>query len=262
MLYDVHTHAFHPKIAPKVLAQLQGHYDIQPSGTGLVRDLLGRAEAAGLDRVVVHTAATAPAQVIPANNWAIELQRTHDRVLAFGTLHPAFEDWEQEMDRLELACIPGLKMHADFQGFRLDDKRLWPMLEAARGRFVIMVHVGDRLPPDQNPSCPMKLARILDDFPGLTVIGAHFGGWQHWQWSLDVLAGRRVYMDTSSSLPFMDDATLLSFFRRHPAQRILFGSDWPLFDPAEELERLRSRLGLTSREVEDMAARAGSLFEP
>ena len=261
MLYDVHTHAFHPKIAPRVLARLQDHYDIRPSGTGIVEHLILRARAAGLDRVVVHTAATAPAQVVPANNWAIGLQRTHDEVLAFGTLHPGFEGWEAEMDRLELACIPGLKIHADFQGFRLDDARLRPMFEAARGRFVIMVHVGDRLPPDENPSCPMKLARILDDFPGLTVIGAHFGGWRHWRWSLEVLAGRRVYLDTSSSLPFLDDAMLLEFFRRHPARGILFGSDWPLYDPAEELERLRSRLGLTSREVEEMAARAGALFE-
>lgn len=261
MLYDVHTHAFHPKIAPKVLGQLQDHYHIRPKGTGLVDDLLARAKAAGLDRVVVHTAATAPAQVTPANNWAVQLQRGHDEVLAFGTIHPASQDWQEQLDRLELACIPGLKLHPDFQGFCLDDKRLWPILEAARGRFVIMVHVGDRLPPDQNPSCPMKLARILDDFPGLTVIGAHFGGWHHWRWSLEVLAGRDVWMDTSSSLPFLDDAMLLDFFRRHPSERILFGSDWPLFDPAEELERLRSRLGLTSREVEEMAARAAVLFE-
>ncbi len=248
MLYDVHTHAFHPKIAPRVLARLRDHYDIEPAGTGLVEDLLGRARAAGLERVVVHTAATAPAQVTPANNWAVRLQREHKGVLAFGTIHPASQDWGAQLDRLELACIPGIKLHPDFQGFRLDDRRLWPILEAARGRFTIMVHVGDRLPPEQNPSCPLKLARILDDFPGLTVIAAHFGGWRHWDLALEVLAGRDVWLDTSSSLPFMDDAQLLGFFRRHPAERILFGSDWPLFDPADELERL--------------PARAAVLFEP
>ena len=109
-------------------------------------------------------AATAPAQVVPANNWAIELARTQPRIIPFGTIHPGFADFEPELDRLERAGIKGIKIHADFQGFRLDDPALFPVLEAMRGRFVALFHVGDRLPPDKNPSCPAKLAAIHRDF--------------------------------------------------------------------------------------------------
>ncbi|MFA7166128.1 MAG: amidohydrolase, partial [Desulfoplanes sp.] len=56
MHIDIHTHAFHPKIAHKVLEQLQNHYAIAPVGTGTVEDLLPRLKKAGIDRAVVHSA--------------------------------------------------------------------------------------------------------------------------------------------------------------------------------------------------------------
>ena len=67
---DVHTHAFHPKIAAKVLRQLEAHYRIPPVGTGLWEDLQPRLARCHISRAFVHSAATAPEQVIPANRWA------------------------------------------------------------------------------------------------------------------------------------------------------------------------------------------------
>ncbi len=260
MFIDTHTHAYHPKIADKVLAQLEGHYGIPPVGTGQIDDLLARARQAGLDRVVVHNAATASAQVVPANNWAIHIHREYPEVLSFGTLHVDFPDFERELDRLWRAGIQGIKFHADFQGFRLDDPKLWPIFEALSGRFVVMLHVGDRLPPEQNNSCPAKVAAILRDFPRLTVIAAHLGGYLHWQYAVEHLVGKNVYLDTSSSLAFIDDDTLFRIFDGHPRERILFGSDYPLFDPGQEIRRLRTRLSLRDAELERILAAGTSLF--
>ena len=260
MFIDIHTHAYHPKIADKVLAQLEGHYGIAPVGTGKIDDLLARAKRAGLDKVVVHNAATAPAQVIPANNWAISIHRDYPEVISFGTLHPEYPDFEGELDRLAKAGIRGIKLHADFQGFRLDDRRLWPIFEALSGRFAVMLHVGDRLPPEENNSCPAKVAAILEDFPELTVIAAHMGGYLHWQYALEYLIGKNVYIDTSSSLSFLDDATLHRIVDGHPRDRILFGSDYPLFDPGDELELLRRRLSLGDTELEQILSTGASLF--
>lgn len=260
MFIDIHTHAYHPKIADKVLAQLEGHYGIPPVGTGQLDDLLARAKRAGLDKVAVHNAATAPAQVIPANNWAIGIHRDYPEVISFGTLHTDYPDFEKELDRLWQNGIRGIKLHADFQGFRLDDRKLWPIFEALSGRFVVMLHVGDRLPPDENNSCPAKVAAILDDFPGLTVIAAHMGGYLHWQYAVEHLVGRDVYIDTSSTLSFIDDATLARIVDGHPRDRILFGSDYPLFDPGTEIEHLRRRLSLRDAEVEQILSTGATLF--
>lgn len=260
MSMDIHAHAFHPKIAAKSIAQLQNHYGIQAAGNGLVEDLLARERAAGIDKVAVHTAATAPAQVIPANNWAMELARSHPEIVAFGTMHPDYGDIEAELDRLRKSGIRGLKFHADFQGFFLDEPRFQRVMEAIGGDFVLMFHVGDRLPPERNPSCPRKLARIRRDFPQPTIIAAHFGGYLHWDLAAEHLAGTDVFLDTSSALPYMGDAQLEAILRRHPFERLLFGSDYPLHDPGEELERVRNRLRLTDGRLADLLANAEGLL--
>ena len=261
MFLDIHTHAYHPKIAHKVTAQLEEHYGILPIGNGLVEDLIARARRAGLDKVVVLGAATAPAQVVPANNWAISLQRDYEDVYAFGTLHPGYADFEKELDRLERAGIRGLKLHADFQGFRLDAPELFPLLEAASGRFVVLFHVGDALPPEENPSCPAKLAAIHRDFPDLEIIAAHMGGYLHWKWALEHLIGKDVYIDTSSTLSFVDNDLLRALFDRHPRERILFGSDYPLFDPASERVALKRRLRLSDADMEGLLSSGSVFFE-
>jgi uncharacterized protein len=242
MFTDTHCHVFHQKIAQKALAQLENHYGIQPRGTGLLADLLARADRAGIDRLVVHTAATDPAQVIPANNWALDLMRQSPRVTAFGTMHPDYPNPEEELDRLTRAGVKGLKFHPDFQGFFLNDPKFYALMEIIGSRFMLMVHVGDRLPPAQNPSCPIKMARLRREFPGPVMIAAHLGGYQHWDFAVEHLAGLDVYMDTSSSLRVVRDDTLRALMHRHPAERLLFGSDYPLSDPNDEIALIKQRL--------------------
>ncbi|MDD2237664.1 MAG: amidohydrolase family protein, partial [Kiritimatiellae bacterium] len=176
---DVHTHAFHPKIAARAVEQLAKHYGVGIAHNGLAEDLLNRLDEAGVERAFVHSAATKAEQVKPANDWAIYLQEHYPRFEAFGTIHPDFADFEQELNRLASCGIRGIKLHPDFQGFWLDDPRLGPIFECIGARFVLMVHIGDEHPPEENPSCPAKLARVLDTYPDLRVVAAHFGGYRH-----------------------------------------------------------------------------------
>jgi predicted TIM-barrel fold metal-dependent hydrolase len=260
MRFDIHTHAFHPKISARVLEQLEDHYSIQPVGTGVIGDLLTRARKAGLDKVAVLCAATSPAQVIPANAYALRLHAEYREVVAFGTLHPAFPDWEHQLERLKTAGIPGIKLHPEFQGFRLDDPRLLPFFEQGQNDFIFQIHIGDRKAPEHNPSCPYKLAAILDAFPKLRVVAAHLGGWMQWEHSLKVLAGRDLWLETSSCMDFIDDATLRAILRKHPREKLLFGSDYPLFDPSEECRKLQMRAALSDGEMETILTNAGALF--
>jgi len=180
----------------------------------------------------------------------------------FRSLHPDDPEWETRLEDLWARGIRGIKLHPDFQGFRLDDPRLDPIVEALAGRFALLVHVGDRLPPGENPSCPITAARLGRRHPGLDLIVPHLGGYLHWDTALDHLLGLPVWIDTSSSLPFLDDAKLADIFRRHPRERLLFGSDYPIFDPETELTRLAGRLGLGTSRAEELAANAGRLFGP
>jgi len=260
MRIDVHSHAFDPKIAHKVLAQLESHYGIRPVGTGKADDLVDRLDNAGLDKAVVLTAATSPDQVIPANNWAIHLKETNPRFIPFGTIHPNFDRNEEELDRLERNGIQGLKFHPDFQGYRMDDTSLFDIMEMIGERFICMFHVGDVLPPEENPSCPKKMAALRKAFPAPVMIAAHMGGYQHWEYALEHLAGTDVYVDCSSVLDFVDDTLLGRLFKGFD-KRILFGSDYPLFDAATELRQLSTRLNLDNATLDALVRRAGNLFK-
>ena len=266
MYIDIHTHAFHPKIAHKAVDHLNSFYSITCSGDGTIANLLEREQEAGLEKCVVLCAATAPAQVIPANNYAISLQREHpEQVIAFGTVHPAYENWENELARIKAAGIRGIKLHPDFQSFWLDDPRLLPIFETAQKDFVFEIHIGDKTTPDKNPSCPYKLASIMRQFPDMRVIAAHFGGYRMWSHALEVFSGstfENLWFDTSSTTPFATPELAHKLLNTFPRERILFGTDWPLYDPVEELQRLQTLGGLSDSEMEVIMSNASALLAP
>lgn len=256
--FDVHTHAFHPKIADKVVRQLEAHYHIPPIGSGCYEDLEPRLRRARLDFCCIHSAATKPEQVEPANNWAIAL-KAHPGVIPFGTMHPGYGHIEDELARLWDNGVRGIKLHPDFQGFRVDDPRLDRFFGAIEGHFTLMLHVGDVLPPAENPTCPYKTAALKRKYPKLQLIAAHFGGVHHWKYVIDAMKGMEIYMDTSSSLWTIEQPVLEAIFRAFPRHLFLYGSDYPLFDPADELQRLQRRLRLSDHEVEELLTNANAL---
>lgn len=260
MRTDCHAHVFPPRTAPHAVAFLGARYGVACAGNGTLEDLLERERRAGMERCVILCAAATPGQVVAVNDFALSLQRAYPQVAAFGTIHPAFPAWEKELERLKAAGIRGLKIHPAFQRFSLDDPRLPPLMEAAQDDFCLLFHVGDGLPPERNPSCPSKLAALLDRFPRLRCVAAHLGGYLQWEHALRVLAGRDLWLDTSSCVPLLEPALLRTLLRKHPSERILFGSDYPLYDPADALERLQRAAGLADAALERYCANADALF--
>ena len=176
-------------------------------------------------------------------------------------MHPDYLEIEKELERLEQAGIRGLKFHPDFQNFALNGKRFFQLMECIEDRFILMIHLGDACSADKCNSSPDKLAEVRRNFPKPPIIAAHLGGYRHWELALDTLAGKDVWMDTSSSLPFIAPQTLHQLFATHPRERILFGSDYPLFDPHEEMIRLQNMLHLSDEQLDDFLCAASSLLD-
>lgn len=260
MRIDVHTHVFHDKIAESARRQLIKYYGHTVTADGTAGTLLKMMDRSGIDRAFVLTAATVPEQVKPANTWAAELGK-NERFIPFGTIHPDFKDWEDELKRLEKNKIKGIKIHPEFQGFNLDDEKMFPIYEALQKRFTVLFHVGDVLPPEKNPSSPQKLARILDNFPDLTCIAAHFGGFYHWDWVIESYKGKKLFIDTSSSLQFITDTQLKDILKNFPEETFLFGSDYPINDPADEIELLKKRAHFSEEKIDRMMQRGMSVFD-
>lgn len=70
-----------------------------------------------------------------------------------------------------------------------------------------------------------------------------------WDESMRYLVGRNLYFDTSSSLWTLDKSKAVDIIRRHGADKILFGTDYPMWLYEDELERFKS-LNLTQEEEE------------
>ncbi|HHW32394.1 MAG TPA: amidohydrolase [Clostridiaceae bacterium] len=246
-IMDAHVHIYPDKIADKAVDAISKYYGITMQGSGTISDLLEKGTKAGISRYLVHSTATKPEQVKPINDFISLLISQYDCFTGFGTLHPDMENIEEEIDRMISMGIKGIKMHPEFQEFYLDEDRMIPLYKAVEGRLPLLVHMGDK---NKNSSSPARLAKIIDQFPKLQVIAAHLGGYSMWDESLEFLAGKNLYMDTSSSLMILDSTTAEKIIRTHGIDKIVFGSDYPMWSFEEEIDRfLKLKLTETERKM-------------
>ena len=86
---------------------------------------------------------------------------------------------------------------------------------------------------------------ILDTIPGLTLIACHFGGYHRLEEAREHVVGSAAYLETSwpPSLGGLAADQVRDLIASHGADRVVYGSDWPMTDPAAEIAAIRS-LGL------------------
>lgn len=233
-IVDFHTHIYPEKIAHKAVDAISEFYSIPMSGEGTSAHLIARGSKIGVSRYIVHSVATTPAQVVSINDFIAREVAAHPEFLGFATLHPGFSDLPSEVDRAIDLGLRGIKVHPDFQEFNIDDEAAMKLYEAIEGRLPILFHMGDKT---REFSAPGRLKNVLDKFPNLTVIGAHFGGYNAWEDSRKYLLDKDIYFDTSSSLFRLDAEEAAQMIRDHGYQKMLFGTDYPMWDHEEELAR-------------------------
>ena len=255
MIIDAHAHIFPDKIAEKATAGISGFYDnIDSFGSGTLGELLENGVEAGVDRFLVHSVATVPAQVEAINNFISQSVCDHpDKLIGFGAMHPEYHDIVGEIERIISLELRGIKLHSDFQDFAIDDERAFPIYEAAQGRLPILFHIGD---PRSDRSSPERLLKVVKRFPRLTVIGAHLVGWSMWDRGVklfhDYLADHPdspIYADCSSSLYAMTPEHAAELIRAFGVHRVMWGTDYPMWNAKEELARF-AMLPLTDIEKE------------
>ena len=111
----------------------------------------------------------------------------------------------------------------------------------ARRDLPVLFHMGD---DRYDFSSPERLTNLLRRVPELRAVAAHFGGWRSWTRSLAHLQPESVLYDTSSTLGMIDRDMVLRFIDAIGPDRLIFGTDFPMWSPKEELNRFFS-LGLS-----------------
>lgn len=249
-IIDIHTHIYPDDIAQKATNSVRNFYNIGTDGMdGTERVLLERGKAAGIAKFVILPVAIRPDRVQGINDFIVQRAARNDAFIGFGTVHAAMEGLEAEVDRIQALGLKGIKMHPDSQRFAIDDLRLFPMYEMAQGKLPVLLHMGDHR---YDYSHPIKLRRILDLFPRLQVIAAHFGGYSMYDTALDLLKDTTCVMDISSSMMFMEPGKAEYYVNQYGAERLAFGSDYPMWDPVTEVRHFLE-LKLTNDQKEQIA---------
>ena len=249
-LIDFHTHIYPDAIAKKAAESIRNFYQIDGGGLdGTVDLLLSRGKEAGISRFVVLPVGLKPDHVQQINNFILSQTELHPEFTGFGTLHAAMPDLAEETKRILGIGLRGVKMHPDSQAFNIDDERLFPAYEILQGNAPLILHMGD---VRYNYSHPLRLRRVLELFPKLDVVAAHFGGYSMYETAVEILKDKNCFFDISSSMMFMEDGIAEKYIRAYGPDRMVFGTDFPLWDPVTEVKRFLA-LKLTPDEIEQIA---------
>jgi predicted TIM-barrel fold metal-dependent hydrolase len=242
-IIDAHAHAFSDKVAQRAMDALvpeaeEAGYPAYRDGT--LGSLLAAMDAAGVGRAVVCSIATQPRQAAPILEWSVQI--ADERLIPLASVHPDSADWRREIARIREARLVGVKLHAQYQRFVVDEPRMFPIYEAlAEEGLLVVFHAGyDLAFPGNVSSLPRRFVPILDRWPGLRVVLTHAGGWQAWREARDVLVGRDVYLETSMSFGAAEPQVLTEILTRHRPDRILWGTDTPWADVAVDLAAARA----------------------
>lgn len=255
-LIDIHTHVYPEKVARKATLSVCDFYEIPSDNTGTSAELLEKGSRVGVEKYLILPVAIRPDQVVAINNFIKTECDAHDEFIGFGTVHAGMDDIIGEIDHIRSLGLRGIKMHPDTQFFNIDDERLYPMYEEIQGELPIYLHTGDYR---YDYSHPRRLRRVLEDFPKLQAVAAHFGGWSVQDVAQEYLRDTNCLVDVSSSLMFLDPEKAVEYIRAFGTERVMYGSDFPLFSPDTEFERFLS-LPLTQTEKEQIAYKTATEF--
>lgn len=249
-IVDIHVHVYPDKIAAKASASVGEFYHVtmeEPVGSvGRLREIM---DDSPITHALVHSVAVRPQTVTSINTFIAETIAANDQLIGFMTLHQDFEDPASEIERATSLGLRGVKLHPDTQEVNLDDERLMRIYEICeRKGLPVMLHCGDYR---YDYSHPRRLKNVLHTFPNLVVDAAHFGGWSVYGLALEYLEDESCFLDVSSSMRYLGSRRTYELCERHGFDRILFGSDYPMWNPARE-HAIFSALGFTERDFEAM----------
>ncbi len=260
-IIDFHTHAFPDALAERAVQILldegRKKYDVQAHLDGRVSSLVSSMDQNNIEKSVICMIATKPSQFDPILAWSKQI--SSDRIIPFPSLHPDSPNPADLVGQISAEGFKGVKFHPYYQGFSIDEKRLFPVYrELQRQGLIVVMHTGFDLAFDRDRICdPEKILRVLEAFPDLRLVTTHLGAWEDWDEVEKHLSGSKIYMEISFSLDCMPKETARRIILNHPKEYILFGTDSPWADQREAILQLKElELG---HELEDRILRGNAL---
>ncbi len=253
-IIDAHAHIYPQKIAEKATEAIGDFYNIEmQTHMGTADNLLEQGKKAGISKYVVHSCATKPQQVRSINEFVKSELDKHDNFIGFMTLHQDLTE-EQIFNEVDWAIkngFKGIKLHPDFQKFYIDGEDAKKIYRIVGDKLPILLHTGD---DRYEYSKPFRLVKMAKEFTSVNFIGAHFGGYRHWDYASIYKGLDNVYFDTCSTLMFLDADKAKIIIDMLGYEKFFFGTDFPMWDASDEIERF-NKIKLTERKRECIFAK-------
>ncbi len=193
------------------------------------------------------------------NAYTCNLAKEHPSLIPFINLDPLMEEdamITEILDKVNNHGAKGIKLHPSSQRFFPNNRRLWPAYRTAQQlRLPVIFHAGTFATTIQYAQ-PKNFFEVLQSFPDLTLVMAHLGqGFLNEAISL-ANTYPNLQFDCSAIISgvaaeSVSDTDLTAVMKEIGVERIMFGSDFPWFDPLESIERLL-RLDFSEREKQQL----------
>ena len=257
MIIDFHTHVFPPQIKKNRSKYIDSDpcfailYSEKNAKLATADELIASMDKAGVDiSVIVNIGWTTHELCVETNDYILEsIARYPQRLIGFCTVQPhSYEAAITEIERCAKAGIRGVgEIRPDIQLFDLrDEEVIEPLIKVIRKhKLILLTHASEPVGhnyPGKGTITPDMLYPFITSYPDLTIICAHWGGGLPFYALMPEVkqAMNNVFFDTAAS-PFLYSPQIYNqVIQLVGAEKILFGSDYPLLAQSQLLEEIRS----------------------
>lgn len=256
-IVDIHAHVYPQKISEKAVQATGDFYNVEMTGNGAPEYLAEVNRVTPITHTVICSVATTPKQVASINSFIAQSCADNPTLIGMMAMQQDCEDPEAAIDQGIALGLRGIKIHPDIQRVNLDDEHLMRVYEIAEKKGLpIIIHTGDYR---YDYSHPRRMKRVLHEFPKLVVDAAHFGGWSVYDLATEFLEDERCFVDTSSAMMYLGKRRSRELIELYGADRVMFGSDFPMWSPQKEFAFLES-LELPAADFEKVTWRNAERF--
>jgi len=266
MIIDFHTHIFPPAIRQN----RDRYFHAEPAFKLLYRspkskligaaELLSAMDEQGVDQSIVFGFPWSNTETYRFHNdYVMEtVQKYPQRFVGLGCFDPAAEQALAEAERCLAGGLFGIGELAFYRS-GIDDsalEQLDPIMRICLDRSLpVLIHTNEPVGHHYHGKTPVTLAQIyqlIKRFPENNIVLAHWGGGLFFYSLMKKQVKKslkNVYFDTAAS-PFLYDAAIFRIaIELVGADKVLFGTDFPLLPPARYYSEM-DQAGITRAQID------------
>ena len=257
MIIDFHTHVFPPQMKKNRDKYIDSDpcfailYAEKNAKLATADELIDSMDKAGIDiSVIVNIGWTTHELCVETNDYILEsVARYPQRLIGFCAVQPnSYEAAIAEIERCAEGGIRGVgEIRPDMQLFDIRDEEVMePLVKViTKHKLILLTHASEPVGheyPGKGSITPDVLYPLIASFPDLTIVCAHWGGGLPFYALMPEVkkAMSNVLFDTAASPFLYAPQVYTQVIQLVGADKILFGSDYPLLTQAQLLGEIRS----------------------